>query len=143
MIEVEHTITIGKPVEAVFDYCCDPEKGPDWQEDIVSVKADDLPLKEGSRYTETRKFMGRDMNTTLEVTAMERPNRFAMKAIDGPVPYELEVTLEAEGQSTKMRTAIQGEPGGFFKLAAGMVAKQLKESLTKDNEKLKTILETG
>jgi uncharacterized membrane protein len=141
MIQEQNSITINRPLEEVFSYVTDPENIPNYQKDVVAIKAPDKPAKVGTRYTETRKFMGRDLETTVEVTTFEPNKRFGLKAVDGPVPFEAEVTFERAGEGTKVTTKIKAEPGGFFKLAEGMVAKQLKQSLQEDDARLKSVLE--
>jgi len=42
-----------------------------------------------------------------------------------------------------MTTVIEAEPGGFFKMEEGRVAKQLEKSIQADNERLKSVLGTA
>ena len=142
MFKVENSIVIQKPVAEVFAYVNDPENATKWQGGVEAVKYTEVPVKVGTQYTEVRKFMGKEMNTLLEVTALDANSKYAAKVIKGPVPFEVDVTFEAEGgDATKMTTSVSGEPGGFFKLAEGMVSKQLEESLKEDGKRLKSILE--
>lgn len=141
MIQEQNSITVNRPLEEVFSYVADPQNIPHYQKDVVAIEAPDKPAKVGARYTETRKFMGRDMQTTVELIAFEPNKGFSLKAIDGPVPFEADVTFERAGDGTKVTTKIKAEPGGFFKLAEGMVAKQLKQSLQEDDARLKSVLE--
>jgi uncharacterized membrane protein len=141
MMKVENTITIERPVEEVFSYANDPANTSKWQSGVQSVKYPEGQPAVGQQFSEVRKFMGREMETTLEITALEPNRRFGAKTLDGPVPYEVVVTFEAVEGGTKMTTVIEGEAGGFFKLAEGLVAKQLEKSLREDSERLKSILE--
>jgi uncharacterized protein YndB with AHSA1/START domain len=88
-----------------------------------------------------RKFMGKDMETTLEITALKPNEKYSAKTLSGPVPYEVTVTFEAVEGGTQMSTTIEGEAGGFFKLAEGVVAKQLEKTLKESGERLKALLE--
>jgi len=141
MIKAEHSITINKPVEEVFAYVNTPDNTTKWQGGVEAVRYPDPTPSVGTQYVEVRKFMGREMETTLEITALELNKKFAAKTIKGPVPFDVTVTFEAVAGGTKMTTTVEGEPGGFFKLAQGMVGKQLEKSLKEDNERLKTLLE--
>jgi uncharacterized membrane protein len=143
MINVENSVTINKPVEEVFTYTNDMNNIPKWQNGVETVKSSDETPKVGTQYTEVRQFMGREMETEVEITALEPNQKYAAKALSGPVPYEVTVTFEAVDGGTKMNTSIQAEPGGFFKLAEGMVAKQLKKSIQEDSQRLKSILENA
>jgi uncharacterized membrane protein len=140
-MKVEHSITINKPVEEVYAYVNDPENSATWQSGVESVEYPDGVPQVGTQFIEVRKFMGREMKTTLEITALEENKKYGAKTLSGPVPYEVTVTFDTVGDSTKMTTNIEGEPGGFFKLAESAVTKQLENSLKEDGAKLKAILE--
>ncbi len=141
MIHAEHSITINKSVAEVFAYTNDPEKTTTWQGGVTSVKYPEGTPGVGTQYIEIRKFMGRDMETAVEITALEPNKKYAAKALSGPVPFEVTVNFESVGEGTMMTTIVEAEPGGFFKLAEGMVSKQLQKSLQEDSERLKAILE--
>lgn len=142
MIKVERSMTFNLPVETVFAYVTDPETSSKWQNGVEAVEYDG-EQKAGSRYTEVRKFMGREMRTTLEITAMQTNQLWAAKTLSGPVPYQVQVTFEAVPEGTKMTTVVEAEPKGFFKLAESAVRKQLETSLEEDNQTLKTLLQAS
>jgi hypothetical protein len=95
----------------------------------------------GAQLVDIRKFLGRDMESKLDVTAYEPNKKFAQKVSSGPLPFELMMTFEPAGEGTKINVTAKGEPGGFFKFAEGMVQKQLQNQLEGDAERLKKILE--
>ena len=66
---------------------------------------------------------------------------FAGKVTEGPVKIEVSQMFEAVDGGTKVTIMIQGEPSGFFKVAEGMVQKQLQSQMTSDFERAKKILE--
>ena len=141
MITVEKTIHINKPVEEVFAYTSNFDRVTEWQGGVESVVIDSDVNKVGGKYTEVRKFLGREMKTTLEITAFEPNVKWAAKATNGPVPYEVVTTFEAENGGTKVYTRVDGEPSGFFKLAQGAVQSQLDKSLGEDMQRLKEQVE--
>ena len=141
MFEVESTVTIQKSVSEVFAFVNDSQNTTKWQGGVEAVKYPPGDAGVGTQYTEVRKFMGREMNTTLEITGFEENKLFSAKVVDGPVPFEVKVSFEADGENSIMTTTVKGEPGGFFKLAEGMVAKQLEQSLQEDHARLKSLLE--
>ena len=143
MIKAENVVIINKPVEEVFAFTNEPENTAKWQPDVVSVEYPNGKPKEGDQFKEVRKFMGKDMETTLEITALKPNVQYSAKTLTGPVPYEVSVNFESVEGGTKMTTVIEGEAGGFFKLAEGMVAKQLNKSLKEDSERLKSVLEAS
>ena len=141
MFKVENTVVIQKPVQEVFAFVNNPDNTTKWQGGVETVKHEGGTAQVGAQYTEVRKFMGREMNTIMEVTALEENKKYAAKVVKGPVLFDVDVTFTAEDGNTKMTTIVQGEPGGFFKLAENMVAKQLEESLANDGKRLKSLLE--
>jgi uncharacterized protein YndB with AHSA1/START domain len=143
MIKVSHSVTINKPAAEVYAFVNDPETSAKWQGGVETVESSEPEQRVGGQYTEVRKFMGREMRTTLEITALEENKKYIAKTLTGPVPYEVTVTFEEDDGGTKMTTVVEAEPGGFFKLAEGAVKKQLETSLVEDGETLKTILEGG
>jgi carbon monoxide dehydrogenase subunit G len=52
-------------------------------------------------------------------------------------------TLKPAGTGTKVTLTAQGEPGGMFKLAEGVLAKQVKSQMEDNLKRLKSVLESG
>lgn len=142
MINVEHTLVIERPAAEIFAYTTDPTKLPDWQSTALEASMDG-PMRVGARGSEIRKFLGRRMETQVEVTGYEQDRRFALKAVTGPVPFTFEQTLDPAEGGTRVHATVQGEPGGFFKLAEPLVERAVRRQLQTDYEQLKDILEAG
>lgn len=142
MIKVQHSVVINRPVAEVFAFVTDPANETKWQEGVVSASTTSAgAMGVGSEVVETRKFMGRDMVSKMKVSAYEANKKFVFKVADGPVPFEMNQTYESNGDGTKISVVIEGEPGGFFKLAEGMVRKQLETQMAADFERAKKVLE--
>jgi uncharacterized membrane protein len=139
MIRIEKYVVINKPVEDVFALVTDGSQAHTWQGGLEAVEGDTDRV--GSQYNEVRKFLGREMRSTLEVTAFEHPSRWAAKIVKGPVPYEVVVLVAPEGDGTRVTSRIDGEPSGFFKVAQGMMQSQLEKSIEEDLQRLKKLLE--
>jgi uncharacterized protein YndB with AHSA1/START domain len=140
VISVEHTVEIARPVDEVFAYLTDVARLPEWQESVSEVHADG-PLSTGSRFRDVREFMGRSATSTLEVTAYERPSRFSLRVVEGPIAYELEHRLEAVGDRTSVTFAGRGETTRVPRLMRGMVERAIERQLVKDADALKRVLE--
>ena len=122
MITVEHSLTIDRAPTDVFDYVVDPANSAKWDEDLVESKLiGDGPIGVGSMITDVRKFLGRDMDSELKVTAFEPGKTFAVKVIKGPIPFEFSYTFSPTDAGTNVVIKTEGEPGGFFKLAGGLL----------------------
>jgi hypothetical protein len=81
------------------------------------------------------------MESTLEVTAYEPGRKFDLHVLEGPIPFDVRHTLDATNGGTRINFTLEGEPGGFFKLAEPIVARTSKRQVQSDFETLKEILE--
>lgn len=138
----DFALEIDRPVEDVFAYLTAVERLPEWQASAVEARWEDEPVRVGSRMTEVRKFMGRRAESTLEVTEYEPNRRFALRVVSGPVPYRVDHTFEALDGRTRIVFRGEGEPGRYFKLAQGMVARAAERQFKADFANLKTVLES-
>jgi uncharacterized membrane protein len=130
-------VTIGRPVEAVFAYVSDVRNLPEWQESAVSAEW----IEEGSRFRESRTFLGRTAQLELEVTAFEQDRRFDVKAVTGPVRFEIRHTFEAVESGTLLRVSADAVIGGALRSAASMAKKQAERQFRSDLERLQAVLE--
>ena len=119
MIDVQKSVVINRPVAEVFAYMTDPENTPKWQGGVEAVITHGPSDKVGSQYTEVRKFMGQEMKSPLEITAIEANAKWSARVLKGPVPYRSHRHLRTFRAGTKMTTHVEGEPKGFFKVAEG------------------------
>jgi uncharacterized membrane protein len=142
MIKIEVSIEIQKPVAEVFSYTNDPAMNKSWQEGLVESKITSPgPMGVGTQMTDVRKFLGRDMDSKLEVTAYEANKRISLKTVSGPIKFEITQLYEPAGAGTKLTMIGEGEPGGLFKLAEGAVKKQFETQLQGDLGRLKKVME--
>lgn len=141
MFTVEKSVIINKPVAEVFAYANDPSKTTEWQGGVESVEYPAGGNALGAQYVGVRKFLGQEMKTTMEITALKPNELFAAKTLSGPVSFKVTAKFEGANGGTKMTTTVKGDPGSFFKLAEGMVVKNLEKSLEEDHKRLKSILE--
>lgn len=142
MVRFETTVTIDRPVQEVFAFVRDPETLPQWQAGVVAVETEQQgPLQAGSKLTEIRKFLGRELRSTLQITALDENRTLNLKVLEGPIPFSVNQDFEALGGSTKVTVVGEGEPGGLFKLAEPIVGKAAERQLKADFETLKDLLE--
>jgi len=140
IIRVDSSIVIDRPPEEVFAYATDPAHTPEWQSSALETSVDG-PVQAGASGKEVRKFLGRRMESTMKIEAFEPPRRFALQVTSGPVPFHVEQTVEPEGAGSRVYAVIEGEPGGFFKLAEPLVERAVRRELEGNFATLKDILE--
>lgn len=143
MVEFEHSIFVESSPQSVFDYATNPANDAEWQGSIESSEwVTDGPAGVGSEMKSIVKFMGREFESTAQITEWEPPSRFGMKVDQGPVPFELSVRVESEQSGSRVTLHGQAEVGSFFKLAEGLVGKQLQKQFETDLKTLKSKLES-
>ena len=141
MIKVEKSIIIKKSIEEVFAYSQNKDNYSKWQGDgsIQMLEGPDNVV--GSRYLDVSKFLGKEMKSTMEITAFKENEKWAAKVIKGPVPHEVTMTYNKLPEGTKLTIAVEGESKGFFKLAEGIVASSIEKDMEESLNRLKSILE--
>lgn len=142
-VNVETEIEIDRPRSEVAAYASDPDNAMAWYENIKSVEwKSPKPVSVGSRVAFVAQFLGRRLAYTYEVKAMIPGERFSMSTAEGPFPMETTYTWqETPTGGTKMVLRNRGEPSGFSKLAAPMMASAMRRANRKDLARLKALLE--
>jgi uncharacterized protein YndB with AHSA1/START domain len=144
-VDVLTEIQIARPRADVAAYVSDPDNAPEWYENIESVEwRSEPPVAIGARMAFVARFLGRRLAYTYEVSELVPDERFVMRTAEGPFPMETTYAWEDAGDgATRMTLRNRGEPAGFAKLGAPMVAAAMRRANRKDLEKLKAILERG
>ena len=142
MVSFEVEKIINRTRQEVFDYVTDPANDVNWQGSAkLSEWASEAPHGVGSKVHAVNRFMGRNIDSMLEITAWDPPGSFGQKSVSGPIPFEITMQLEEQDGGTKLTINGEAEAGGFFKIAEGLVGKQLQKQIETDFEKLKQVLE--
>ena len=141
-IKTEVSVVINSPVAEAFAYVTEVANDEKWQDGVIEARRlSSGPMGVGSQAVFVREFLGRKVETKLEVTGYEPNNMCSIKMASGPLKFEMSQTYEPNGDGTKFSIGAQGEAGGFFKLAEGMVQKQMQSQLGADLQQVKKILE--
>ena len=143
MATVDHTFTVEAPPAVVFAYLTDREKATVWQATLLEAHFNpDAPVHKGTEIHEVRKVLGRKIESTVEVTEFEPDQLFGGRVISGPVPWQFRYTFEGEDGSTRVNFHMEGEPGGFFRLAEPLVIRTVQKQLENDFSTLKELVKT-
>ena len=141
-VDVATTITINQPVETVAAFAAEPSNAPDWYVNIESVHwKTDRPLVVGSQVEFVARFFGRRLRYTYEVVEWIPDQRLVMRTAEGPFPMETTYAWEWDGDGTRMTLRNRGEPSGFSKLVAPLMAPAMRRANRKDLNRLKSILD--
>jgi uncharacterized membrane protein len=134
---------IGRPRADVAAFAGNPSNAPKWYANIQSVVwRTPPPLDVGSRMDFVARFLGRQLSYTYEVVELAAEERLLMRTTQGPFPMETtyEWTDAGDGR-TLMRLRNRGEPSGFSRLAAPLMAAAVRRNTRKDLRRLKELLE--
>jgi uncharacterized membrane protein len=143
-VDVLTDIVIDRPRDQVAAYAADPTNAPKWYVNIESVEWKTTPpVKVGSKMAFVARFLGRRLAYTYEITELVPGQRLVMRTAEGPFPMETTYTWEASGGGTRMTLRNRGEPSGFSKLSAPLMAAAMRRANRKDLAALKTLLERG
>ncbi|MFI4992323.1 MAG: SRPBCC family protein [Solirubrobacterales bacterium] len=143
-VDIQTEIEIERPRGEVAAYASNPDNATSWYENIESVEwQTPKPVAVGSRIAFVARFLGRRLAYTYEVKEMVAGERFVMSTTEGPFPMETTYAWEdTPNGATKMALRNRGQPTGFSKAAAPVMAGAMRRANRKDLMRLKTILET-
>ena len=143
-VDVVTEIEIARPRVEVAAFAMDPDNATSWYRNIKRVEwKSPKPLEVGSLLAFEAQFLGRTIAYTYEVKEMVPGERFVMATSEGP--FAMETTYawsDAPSGATRMSLRNRGEPSGFSKVAAPMMASAMRRANSKDLARLKEILES-
>jgi hypothetical protein len=143
-VDVITAIDIDVPRAVVAAYASDPDNATSWYANIKSVTWQTArPMTLGSRFEFVAHFLGRRLAYTYEVKELVPDTRFVMATAQGPFPMETIYEWEdAEAGGTRMTLRNRGDPSGFSRVAAPMMARAMRQANAKDLKRLKLVLES-
>jgi carbon monoxide dehydrogenase subunit G len=138
-VKYEHELEIARAPDDVYAFLADPVNLPKWQHEVLEVRRES-----DTQFTEVRTFVGRRIESTLEVTAAEPGREFALRSSAGPVHFAVRHLLEpaAEGR-TRLRVIGESEgAGSLFKLGGRLLRRAVERRAREDFQRLKELLES-
>lgn len=144
-VDVLTEIVIKRPRAVVAAYAGDPSHAPEWYANIKAVEwKSDPPIRVGSKMAFVAHFLGRRLAYTYEVIELVPEERLVMRTAEGPFPMETTYTFESAGEgSTRMTLRNRGEPSGFSRIAAPLMASAMRRANRNDLARLKRLLEAA
>ena len=141
-VDVQVETTIARAPEVVSTFAGDPTNTTQWYANIRSVTwKTPPPVAIGSLMEFEAHFLGRRLVYTYEVTELVPGQRLVMRTANGPFPMETTYTWAPADGGTRMTLRNRGEPSGFARVAAPVMARAMRRATSKDLAGLKAILE--
>ena len=119
MAMLTSTIEVARPPEEVFAYATDPTRFGEWQANVISGHMDGSgPHQAGARCVTTRRIGLTERAVTSEVTHSDRPFRWGVRGVDGPVRAVVEVSVDPidDGRASRLTIDIDFQGHGLGRL---------------------------
>jgi uncharacterized protein YndB with AHSA1/START domain len=145
MLVKDISVTVKRPVGEVFEFAADPEKLPQWADEIQDawITCQDNPGA-GTTYNVKAAVMGRIEEFRSEIVAYEKDRVFAYHTGGNNFYYTSTKVFVQTPEGTRISETIEGDLQSFFmRILSPLVASYTKRSHTKNLENLKTVLENG
>lgn len=148
-MEIRVSVEIDRSATDVFGYIAEVSNNPAWQNGQRSCRwTSDPPLRVGSTYDQTARFLGRTITSSFEVIEFVPGSRIRIVTTGGAMPIDVtrEVTPDrADGGRCTVTAVVAGEPGGVFGPAANLAGPALRilarSAIRRDYQRLKQLLE--
>lgn len=142
MIEVRVSIEAEQPPEEVFAYWSDWANNPTWQTGMEScVWTSDPPMKVGSTYDQTARFLGRPIVSSFEVIEFVPDAKVRIRTTKSTLPLDItrEVTARPDGGSI-LNAVIRGEPQGPMRWFNPLTRRMVERNIKADYARLEALL---
>jgi uncharacterized membrane protein len=145
VIEVSTSIDIDRPADEVFAFVSEFPNNPRWQSGQRSCEWTSAPpLRVGSTYDQHARFLGKDMTNSFRVVEHDAGRRVTFTSRSGTFPITVTRSVEPlDGGRSRFTEHVEGEPGGFFRIAEPILRRLVTRSIRRDFPRLKALLESG
>ena len=142
MINLDLGILIDRPVKDVFAFVANPNNMSKWNSAVVSLEqVSPGKVDVGTKFKSIGEMMGRRIEGEMQITAYEPDTKCGFQVTAGPMQVNITMSFKTVGTGTKVSLNAQGNPGGIFKLAEGVMAGQVKSMMDGNLARLKSALE--
>jgi hypothetical protein len=121
------------------------EHNPEWLSNMRSARWTTAPpIAVGSRYEQTARFLGKDVRTSFEVTALEPGRSITISSLPGS-SFPIRITREVEPlgpQRTRVRELAEGDASGFYGVAERLIRPIVRRNIAGAYRRLKRLLES-
>lgn len=142
MITIDLSTLVDRSPQDIFDFLSNPLNLPKWQ--TMIAKIEQVTPGEpaiGTKYRVFARALGRDIEGEMQISAFEMPHKVGFVNQSGPMRVNITVTVKPVGSGAKIALHAEGNPGGVFALAEGILAGKIKSEMEINLARLKAVLE--
>ena len=144
MINLDLGTLIDRPVKDVFAFITNPANMSKWNSAVVSMEqVTPGVVGMGTKFKSVGEMLGRRIEGEMAVTAYEPDSKYGFQMDAGPIQVNVTLAFKTVGTGTKLSLNAQGNPGGVFKLAEGVMQGRVKSMMEENLARLKSVLEKG
>ena len=121
MIRIQASATVDRPLEEVFRFMTNSQNALQWQSGLLEARVTNDVVGVGKTWVDVVQVLGQRIEIASELTEFEPLRMVGFKSTSGPIPLEGRYAFEPDGAGTKVTFTMQGEAGGFFKLAEPII----------------------
>jgi len=141
MARASYTVTVNRPIEAVFAFVADGEKCPQWRPGVVDIKHVSGEGV-GAKYAQgVSGPMGRRIQADYEVTVFTPNTRLDFQTTTGPARPHGRYDLEPVDGGTRLTFSLDAELTGIRKLLMNSAVQKTMDSEVRTLDNLKRVLE--
>jgi carbon monoxide dehydrogenase subunit G len=143
MPAAKRTITIDRSAEDVFAFFADPANDRRWRSHVKEI-ASNGPAGVGSTIHQVVEGPGgRGILADIEVTAYDRPTRYAFRVTTGPARPIGSFDIRPSGTGSEVTFSLGAELGGLKKLFMGSTVQRAMDGEMEGLDTAKRLIEGG
>ncbi len=142
-IDVHAELNINSRPEDVAAFAMDPSNDTKWIGGIREARTlTEPPFAVGTRVERIASFLGKRIEYVLEVEELRPGTLIAMRSVKAPFPMHVTYEFDDVAGKTLARIRVQGDPGGFYRLAGPFMAGAVRRNISGDLQRLKRLTES-
>ena len=136
---------INSPPAEVFRIFTDLDRAAERIPAISKVELlTDGPIKQGTRFLETRRVRGREVAAELEFVRYEQDQGYVVRCVSQGCAFTSAFLMWPDGDGTKVEVALDCDPKGLLKrMRVRLLLPAMKKEFMRDFLALKAVAEQG
>lgn len=143
MPQVEHSVTINRPVSEVFRFVNDADNMAEWQPDVRESHLTGEKMRVGVMMTQTRTthLLGWRLDLNADIVGYQPNKSIEYQGILGRFPVRGQIAFESMGGNTTVTESLEIRMGFLFAIFSPMMSGTMKRRTRNALETLKEKLE--